>query len=113
MARRLKRNEVLHAPIGWSAEGGPSYREQMTYLDQEGKVVYISKDGKSNRIFPALEWLAAIDTPLPKSSAPHNIFCAYSYVDIQDRFSYTPRKKKEFLSKKTTLNILLLLELKG
>jgi len=46
-------------------------------------------------------------------SAPHTIFCAYSYVDIQDRFSYTPRKKKEFLSKKTTLNILLLLELKG
>jgi len=46
-------------------------------------------------------------------SAPHTIFCAYSYVDIQDRFSYSPRKKKEFLSIKTTLNILLLLELKG
>ena len=25
LARHLKRNEVLHAPIGWDAKGGPSY----------------------------------------------------------------------------------------
>ena len=28
-------------------------------MDQEGKVVYESKDGKPIKIFPAMEWLAA------------------------------------------------------
>ena len=32
----------------------------MHYLDQEAKVVYASKDGKSNKVFTAMEWLAAI-----------------------------------------------------
>jgi hypothetical protein len=31
----------------------------MQYLDQKGKVVYTSKNGKSSKIFPILEWLAA------------------------------------------------------
>lgn len=31
----------------------------MPYLDQEGKVVYMSRDGKDAKVFPALEWLAA------------------------------------------------------
>jgi hypothetical protein len=31
----------------------------MQYLDQEGKVVYAAKDGKSVKAFPALEWLGA------------------------------------------------------
>jgi hypothetical protein len=32
----------------------------MQYLDQEGAVVYKSKDGETTKDFPALEWLAAI-----------------------------------------------------
>jgi len=35
-------------------------QERMQYLDQEAKVVYTSKDGKSTKVFDALEWLAAI-----------------------------------------------------
>jgi hypothetical protein len=30
-------------------------QERMTYLDQEGKVVYASKDGKSIKVFPAMD----------------------------------------------------------
>jgi len=33
-------------------------QERMQYLDQEGKVVYTSKDGRTSKVFPALEWLA-------------------------------------------------------
>ena len=34
-------------------------QERMQYLDQEGKVVYASKDGKSIKVSLAMEWLAA------------------------------------------------------
>ena len=40
-------------------------QERMRYLDQEGKVVYASKDGKSIKVFPAMEWLAAICSHIP------------------------------------------------
>jgi hypothetical protein len=30
-------------------------QERMQYLDQEGKVVYTSKDGRTSKSFPALE----------------------------------------------------------
>jgi hypothetical protein len=33
----------------------------MNYLPEESKVVYGSKDGKDEKVFEALEWLAAID----------------------------------------------------
>ena len=33
-------------------------QERMQYLDQEGKVVYTSEDGRTSKSFPALEWLA-------------------------------------------------------
>jgi ribosomal protein S27E len=35
-------------------------QERMQYLDQEGTVVYTSRDGATTRNFPALEWLAAM-----------------------------------------------------
>jgi hypothetical protein len=35
-------------------------QERMQYLDQEGTVVYTSKDGATTRNFPVLEWLAAM-----------------------------------------------------
>jgi hypothetical protein len=34
-------------------------QERMQYQDQEGKVVYAAKDGKSVKVFPAMEWLAS------------------------------------------------------
>ena len=37
----------------------------MQYLDQEGAVVYKSKDGKDTKVFPALEWLAAMCSHIP------------------------------------------------
>jgi hypothetical protein len=40
-------------------------QERMTYLDQEGKVVYTSKDGTSSKEFDALEWLANICSHIP------------------------------------------------
>jgi len=32
----------------------------MTYIPEETKVIYQSKDGKEEKIFDALEWLAAM-----------------------------------------------------
>jgi len=48
-------------------------QERMTYLDQEGTVVYAAKacpgrrsgNGKSVKVFPALEWLAAMCSHIP------------------------------------------------
>ena len=40
-------------------------QERMKYLDQEGKVIYMAKDGKKTKIFPALEWLAAMCSHIP------------------------------------------------
>jgi len=40
-------------------------QERMQYLDQEGKVVYTAKDGKSSKVFPAQEWLAAMCSHIP------------------------------------------------
>lgn len=40
-------------------------QERMQHLEQEGKVVYRSKDGKDQKTFPALEWLAAMCSHIP------------------------------------------------
>jgi hypothetical protein len=40
-------------------------QERMQYLDKEGTVVYTSKDGRTNKCFPALEWLAAMSSHIP------------------------------------------------
>ena len=42
-------------------------QERMQYLDQEGKVVYSAKDGKSVKVFPAMEWLAAMCSHIPNT----------------------------------------------
>lgn len=38
---------------------------RMKYLDQEGAVVYTGKDGTTNKVFPAMEWLAAMCRHIP------------------------------------------------
>ncbi len=35
------------------------------YMDQEGKVVYISKDSRASKSFPALEWPANLCSHIP------------------------------------------------
>jgi hypothetical protein len=40
-------------------------QERMTYFPEESKVIYQSKDGKQEKVFDALEWLAAMCTHVP------------------------------------------------
>jgi hypothetical protein len=40
-------------------------QERMLYLDEEGTVVYTSRDGGTTKNFPALEWLAAMCSHIP------------------------------------------------
>jgi len=35
-------------------------QERMTYISEESKVLYRSKEGKKDNAFDALEWLAAM-----------------------------------------------------
>ena len=37
----------------------------MTYIPEESKVIYQSKDGKDEKVFGALEWLAAMTSHVP------------------------------------------------
>ena len=41
-------------------------QERMSYLREEAKVVYQSKDGKHEKVFDALEWLAAMSSHVPE-----------------------------------------------
>ncbi len=40
-------------------------QERMTYVPEKSKVIYKSKDGKGEKIFDALEWLAAMCSHVP------------------------------------------------
>ncbi|MBW1751584.1 MAG: transposase [Deltaproteobacteria bacterium] len=40
-------------------------QERMTYIQDEAKVVYQSKDGKDEKVFDALEWIAAMCSHVP------------------------------------------------
>jgi len=40
-------------------------QERMTYVKEESKVVYESKDAKAQKVFDALEWLAAMCSHVP------------------------------------------------
>src|SRR4030042_1371924 len=45
-------------------------QERMTYLSEESKVIYESKDGKEEKAFDALEWLATMTWHVPYKGAP-------------------------------------------
>jgi hypothetical protein len=48
-------------------------QERMTYIPEESKVVYQSKDGKQQKVFAALEWPALLNnrsTTLPSFHFP-------------------------------------------
>jgi len=40
-------------------------QERMTYVPEKSRVIYKSKDGKGEKIFDALEWLAAMCSHVP------------------------------------------------
>lgn len=40
-------------------------QERMTYIPEESRVVYQSKDGKEEKVIDALEWLAAMCSHVP------------------------------------------------
>ena len=40
-------------------------QERMTYIPDESKVIYQSKDGKDEKVFDALEWIAAMCSHVP------------------------------------------------
>ena len=40
-------------------------QERMTYLPEESRIIYRSKDHRQEKTFEALDWLAAIDLPRP------------------------------------------------
>ncbi len=40
-------------------------QERMTYLPEESKVIYESKDGKREKVFEALKWLATMGSHVP------------------------------------------------
>ena len=40
-------------------------QERMTYIPEESRVLYRSKDGKKENVFDALEWLAAMCSHVP------------------------------------------------
>ena len=46
---------------------------RFTYIAEDAKVVYLSKDGKNEKIFDALEWLAA----MPACACPHADRCSH------------------------------------
>ena len=52
----------------------------MQYLDQEAKVVYASKDGKSTKVFDALEWIAAMCSHVPDRGEQMVRYYGYSNV---------------------------------
>ena len=46
-------------------------QERMTYIPDESKVVYKSKDTKEEKIFDALAWLAAMCSHVPNKGESH------------------------------------------
>ena len=40
-------------------------QERMTYINEESKISYQSKDGKEEKVFDALEWVAAMCSHVP------------------------------------------------
>jgi len=94
-------------------------QERMTYVPEKSRVIYKSKDGKGEKIFDALEWLAAMCSHVPnKGEQMVRYYGHYSNVargkrkkQDQDRLipsilepkgvlinSYTLIPKREFLS---------------
>ena len=61
-------------------------QERMTYIPEEAKVSYQSKDGKEEKVFDALEWLAAMCSHVPnKGEQMVRYYGYYSNVSMGRR----------------------------
>jgi len=61
-------------------------QERMTYLSEESKVTYCSKDGKQEKVFDALEWLAPMGSHVPnKAEQTVRYYGYYSNVSRRKR----------------------------
>ena len=65
-------------------------QERMTYLPEESKVVYQSKDGKEEKVFDALEWLAAMCSHVPNKGQQ-----MVRYVGFYSNVARGKRKKND------------------
>jgi len=65
-------------------------QERMTYIPEESKVVYKSKDGKEEKIFDALEWLAAMCSHVPNKGQQ-----MVRYVGFYSNVARGKRKKND------------------
>jgi hypothetical protein len=63
-------------------------RERMQYLDQEGKVVYTSKDGRTSKSFPALEWLANRCSHIPNRGEQMMLYSGFSITIRRLQFNW-------------------------
>jgi hypothetical protein len=52
-------------------------QERMQYLEQKGKVVYTSKDSRTSKSFPALEWPANLCSYIPNRGKPAVRYCGF------------------------------------
>jgi hypothetical protein len=65
-------------------------QERMTYVSEESKVVYLSKDGKQEKVFDALEWLAAMCSHVPNKGEQ-----MVRYYGFYSNVSRGKRKKQD------------------
>ena len=65
-------------------------QERMTYIPEESKVLCRSKDGEKEKIFDALEWLAAMCSHVPNKG--EQMVCYYGYYSNVSRGK---RKKQD------------------
>ncbi|MEW6187874.1 MAG: response regulator [Thermodesulfobacteriota bacterium] len=54
-----------HGKPGPLYHSGLFSQERMTYLPDESKIIYRSKDNRQEKIFDALDWLAVMASPIP------------------------------------------------
>jgi hypothetical protein len=70
-------------------------QERMTYIREESKVVYQSKDGKERKTFDALEWLAAMASHVPNMG--EQIVRYYGYYSNVSRGKRKIQEKDEII----------------
>lgn len=69
-------------------------QERMTYVEDEGKVAYQTKDGSGKKEFPALEWLANICSHIPNPG--EHMVRYYGYYSNVARGKREKQKVAEF-----------------
>jgi hypothetical protein len=71
-------------------------QERMTYITEEAKVVYRSKDGKNEKTFDALEWLAAMCSHVPNKG--EQMVRYYGYYSNVRRGKRKKQNQDEWIS---------------